>query len=658
MKRKYLIYFITFIFALVATINISIGIYARQNVKYEIMLNSDIKIDNIVMNNTIIPRTRYLGENLFLDEDENICTNGTGKVTIVASEVDDLFINFIADDYHKITILKNGEKQILDTSLYMSKSSMKSVIMTSIQYVGIYFGVIFVISYVVLLICLYTFKKIVQKLKENTTKISDVLLFTGIIFLMYFLMFYVLLATFRIAVIVPLLAILIGGVYYFKNSLKDNLHNLYVYIAAIAGVTMLFVIPPFNVPDEGAHFRRSFMGSEIRSIGDNGRNTFPISVENIMFKYIHGSQIIETNYSGKNYFADMFETGDYGNLSNERSGYTNTKYLSAFTYIPSTIAIFIGKILHFSPLMLLLVGRFADLLVVICSCYFAIKRIPRFKKVIFCVALFPICLHQAAGINQDFMTNSIAILSITHILRLAYEKQKITRKDNLITLIFAVLLGLCKFGYFLIFLILLIIPREKYENQKTANLVLVLSLLVAFLISFWINKGNVAVKNSPYYTISEALSNPIDTIKIFFNTALDRFSLDIFRGLLDGFGISTIWHNGLFLFIITVIYATLLFSSDENDKVLNKKERAVFLVTAFLLMLVIYASLFIGWTFKGARAIDGLQPRYFIPIAFVFYIGLSNKKINLTIKNKNLFYAYGISIVYLISFATILLEVY
>ena len=56
--------------------------------------------------------------------------------------------------------------------------------------------------------------------------------------------------------------------------------------------------------------------------------------------------------------------------------------------------------------------------------------------------------------------------------------------------------------------------------------------------------------------------------------------------------------------------------------------------------------------------IDGLQPRYFIPAAFIFYIGLSNSKIILDVKNKNMFYAYGMGIVYLISFATIFLGFY
>ena len=658
MKKKYLIYFITFIFAFIATINISIGIYARQNVKYEIEVNNDVKIDNVVINNTTIPLTRYLGENLLIDEEKNLSATKSSTVTIVASKVDDISITFKTDDSNKINVLKDSKKQTVDKLVYANKTSMFDISVTSIKYVGGFVFLIFAVCYVVLFGCLYFFKKVLLKLKDNSVKLRDIILLTTCVFLIYFSTFYILLSIFRVAVLVPIIIAIIAGIYFLKDTLKDNLQNVYAYIAVIAGISMLFIIPPFNVPDEGAHYRRSFIETEARSREDNGRTNFPVSVENFMYKYIHGSQVLDTTYSGKNYFSDMFESGDYDKLYPEIRSYTNTKYLSTFTYIPSIIALFIGKLLKFSPLMLLLFGRFIDFLVVILSCYVAIKYIPCFKKLVFCITLFPMFLHQAAAINQDFMTNAITLLSVTYILRLVYEKEKITIKDNIITLLLAILVGVCKFGYFPIFLLLLLVPREKFESKKVANIMLVLPVIIAFVISFYINRGSANIKNSPYYTIGEALSNPFNTIKIFFNTALDRFSLDIFRGLFDGFGISTKWHYNLLLFILTIVYSFLLFTSNDEDKKLNKKERIIYLGTSFVIMLILYASLFIGWTFKGAKTIDGLQPRYFIPAAYLFYIGLSNKKVNLMVKNKELFYAYGVSIVYLISFATILLGFY
>lgn len=658
MKKKYLICLITFIFAIISTINISIGIYARQYVKYEFGVNNEVKIDNVVINNTTMPLNRYLNDKLRINKDGKLVAKEDTTVTIMSSIVDDVLVNFDTEDYSRVNILKNGEIQSIDNSLYSSTNSMKNIISNSVKYVGFYVVLIFIASYALLLASFIIIKNVMKKLKENNVKLFDVIKFVVSVFVVYFLTFYVILATIREIVLLPIIITIFAGIYYLRDTIKDNLHNAYLYIAAIAGITMLFIIPPFNVPDEGAHYKRSFIETETRARGDMGYNKFPVSVDNFMYKYYHGSHVGDTTYSGKNYFSDMFEVSDYDKLTEYDIKYSNTKFLSVFTYIPTILVMFIGKILKFSPLVLLLLGRLIDLVIVILSCYIAIKHIPCFKKIVFCVALFPMVLHQAAAINQDFMTNSIALLSITHILKMAFGKEKITRNDNIVTLVLALLLGICKLGYFPIFFLLLLIPKEKIENKKVFYIVVILALILSFGSSFYINKGAVTRKDSPYYTVKEAVTYPIDTVKIFFSTALDRFSLDIFRGLFDGFGVSTKWHYGLLLFILTVIYALLLFVNDENDKKLTKKERIIFLFTSFVIMLILYASLFIGWTYKGARVIDGLQPRYFIPAAFIFYIGLSNSKIILNVKNKNMFYAYGVGIVYLISFATIFLGFY
>lgn len=661
MKKKYLICLITFIFAIISTINVSIGIYARQYVKYEFEVNNEVKIDNVVINNTTIPLTRYLNDKLYIDKDEKLVAKEDTKVTIVASKVDDVLVNFDTKDYSKINILKDGEAQSIDNSLYSSTNSMKNIISDSVKHVGLYTILIFIGSYVLLLASFTIIKNVMVKLKENSVKLFDAIKLVVSLFVVYFLTFYVLLATIREIVLLPIVITIFAGIYYLRDTIKDNLQNAYLYIAVIAGITMLFIIPPFNVPDEGAHYKRSFIETEARARGDMGYNKFPVSIDNFMYKYIHGSRLSNITYSGRNYFSDMFEVSDYDKLTDYTISYSNTKYLSVFTYIPSILIIFLGKLLKFSPLVLLLLGRLIDLTIVILSCYIAIKHIPCFKKVVFCVALFPIVLHQAAAINQDFMTNSIAILTITHILKLAYEKEKITLKDNVITLTLAILMGICKFGYFPIFFLLLLIPKEKYESKKIFYIICILAIILSFGISFYINKSSVSVANgekTPYYTIKEAITNPINTIKVFFKTAASRFSLDIFRGLFDGFGVSTKWHYGLFLFVLISLYAILLFVNDENDKKLSIKERIIILLTAFINIALLYAVLFVGWTYKGASEIDGLQPRYFIPLAFIFYIGFSNNKISLNLKNKNMLYAYGVSVVYLVSFATILIGFY
>ena len=70
MKKKYLIGIVALILALIATLNISVGIYARKYVTYDIELKPDQKIDNVVINNTKIPLDRYVNKSVQIGQRE------------------------------------------------------------------------------------------------------------------------------------------------------------------------------------------------------------------------------------------------------------------------------------------------------------------------------------------------------------------------------------------------------------------------------------------------------------------------------------------------------------------------------------------------------------------------------------------------------------
>ena len=140
---------------------------------------------------------------------------------------------------------------------------------------------------------------------------------------------------------------------------------------------------------------------------------------------------------------------------------------------------------------------------------------------------------------------------------------------------------------------------------------------------------SVAAGTSSFYTISDLIKNPILYIKILINTFKSSFILNTVYGLYTGFGVCKAWLVGIstylnylyILFILTIPY--------EKDKIANK---IMYLLVAIILYLLVNTALLVGWTDKGAMAVWGLHPRYFIPVVLLGFMFVNNKYLKLDVK--------------------------
>ena len=660
MKKKYLIGIVALILALIATLNISVGIYARKYVTYDIELKPDQKIDNVVINNTKIPLDRYVNESVQIGQREKedkevdyLYTNSGGEIQIITSIVDNVHINFDGN-LDNVEIYKNEELQSIENTAFISDYSIVSIIADSLNYYSI---LIFIVSFVVLLGLVILVFRFLDKVRENTIRIIDVVIFVCSVFLIYLSIFYISLSLIREVIVVPIIVVAALSLYYIKDTIKENIENAYIVLATFFGIAMLFLIPPFNVPDEGAHFIKSFETSYINN-NDGGYSHLSKSIEDFFYKYVQGSHDGSTKYNGKNYLSDFLQNGEYDIRSENVKSYTNTKFLSVVPYIPSIITIAIGRLINLSPLLLVVIGKFTNLLITITLCYMAIKKIPCFKKVLFVIALFPIFLHQAAAINMDWLTNLSSLLIVTCVFYYRQTEKEIGIKDIALMSLIAIILAYCKFGYFPILLMVLLIPNEKFKDKKYAIIFKTLFIIVPSLLSYLQNSSLGISEDNPYYSFEFALSHPFSAMKVYFATAFERMPLDIFRGLFDGFGVSTQWHSSLVLYILVALYVILIATSGNGEKQFNWKERTLMLILSFLMICIIYSAMFFGWTYFGAPTIDGLQPRYFIPPVILIYLAITNNAIKLDVKNKNIIYSFSMIAIYLLCFLTISLGFY
>lgn len=631
------------------------------DISYEIIDNSKpIYINEVVINNSEYTGVDTLNKNKTEDGYElNI-----EHLKFEISKNDDISIVFkdeniknivVSIDNKKIDAIYSNDSED-DVIHYDSFVSTIDIIKTQIQNLSftslIYLSVIGIFISYVLINFIYLF---VYNAFNKKIRIIEFLIATFSLFILYYYSFFILVNLFNVIVVVPILLILSFIIYKNKNNIQFKLENIFIVISLFLGITMLYAIPAFNVPDEGNHFAKIYdhlfyLESDKTEIKSDGYAYIHLSknMEEFYKEFTSNTLNYDYHMNTKSYFDYYSIKLDTNNLSDELV-WSGTYSANKLAYVPSNISVFISKLLNFNPLLLFLFARLANLICYVLLTYYAIKIVPKYKPVFFLVATFAIAYHQAMGINQDFLNNGIFFLLTAFLFKNIFSDKNINIKDLIIILVLSLGLALCKTIYTPVVLLVLLINNDKFKTTKQAwiskAMVIVLAVLATGLAYYLTTNLNStgAVLDRDTYPFSTIFTSPFEIIKMYITTIVMRFSLDTFRGLFDGFGWSTVWHRDLILYICVILY-TLLIATLPKEKIGDiKKERIFKALCLFIFVFLaglISASMLFGWTIVGTNYIDGIQPRYFIPMIPLLYIFFTNNIFNMKVKN----YEYSMSL--------------
>ncbi len=654
-KNKIFLIIISFVIAVICVLQIELCLFSKNKVKYDITLEKGNEIQDIYIND-FLQDLSLISE--FSNKKNHIVAKKRITVSFSCSKIDNISISF--KNKKDVVLKKNGAKQKIKDNVYYSRTSTFNNIIDSIN---LSFVIFLIISFILYYICLNYIYKFFLKIKNNNIKIYDIILFSLTIFAIFLGCFYILLVSLKFIFTFLIIAILILILYKTKTFIFKKIENMYLVFAVILGVTILFMIPPLNVPDEAEHFTKSYSLTSSRYKNDNGCMNYPKEAYEFVQGYKFNVLNTEMKFNGKDSFSQLLMKIDYNKKGKECYKYGNVKHSLAFSYLPAAIVMY--PLINFggSPLILSLCGRFINLLITIILGYYSLKKIPKFKKSLFLILLMPIYLQQSAAFNVDYFTNSISIYTISTILYYVYKADNIYIKDIVKLGILALLITICKFGFFPVMFLVALIPKNKFKIKKVNPIVIkIIIITITVCISFILNRGlggaSVSDVNTNNYTVSYSVKHVSQTVMIFINTVLNRGDLDIFRGFFNGFGVSTKWLASSFQTLLIIIYGILFLESNEKDYKINLKQRLFYLFLALFMFAIPYVAMYLCWTKIGEVSINGLQPRYFMISGLLLLFALSNNILNIKIKNKNKFYSIAILVIYAMIIVSLILGFY
>ena len=409
-----------------------------------------------------------------------------------------------------------------------------------------------------------------------------------------------------------------------------NPETAFLIIGLIYGIGFLLATPAFQVPDEYEHFYRAVYVSEghivPEKLGDKSGVYVPesiqrtsLTIQNEWYSFINDRNQ-NLNITSLLYIPFKSKYMVFEDISR-----IAVVTYSPVPYIISGFAISLGKIFNLSPLVLMYLGRLANLLSWVLLTYYAIKITPVHKWVLFMISFIPLTLLEAASLSADSFMLGLSFLIIAIFLKYAFKSsdKKLNVKDFYIFFVVLILLSLSKQVYFALLFLVLLIPASKFGNWKKKLIVTAFLftsiLLITGLWSFLVKDlyvpivPQISIFGQILYITGDPFRFPYVLLNTFLQYGLSYQLLFIGNFILDI--PLPVWWIGVY--IISIFPVALL---DKCEIEIAFKQKLISSIIFSLVFLLLCAFVYISWTPVGQNTINGIQGRYFIPILPLLFI--------------------------------------
>ncbi|MCX6155925.1 MAG: DUF2142 domain-containing protein [Candidatus Kapabacteria bacterium] len=428
---------------------------------------------------------------------------------------------------------------------------------------------------------------------------------------------------------------------------KLSLEVLFVIIATVFGLLMVFINPPWQTNDEDRHFLAAYSISVGQIIPFNSNNVasvyYPKNLINCVLNFqgvpfFNGTKI----NPGKMKEMEKIQLNPKDTIAAPHYHYRTFP----LSYLPHTIGIWIGSFFKNTPLWLGWFGRIGGLIFYIVSMFFIIRFVPVFKSIFFLYGLTPMVLYQASSVTYDTVSMVCCFFMVGFSLKFAFDENSFIGWREIIFYLFvATLSGAIKNGYPLIPLMIFIVPIRKFRMKEYYKFVG--PLLGIYLLSIYsyniFSLGWSAVLSSVNTggqvslwkdfgagnTVSLLLSNPFKLIITMFQNIF-HFSIEWAGGTIGRFGYGYILMPRWFFLIHGIVLIGVAFIESNSDLNFKLYQRILIIFIGVGSIFAIIFGMYLGSP-AGSIMIFGLQGRYFIqavPVLLLsfFNIQLINRK--------------------------------
>lgn len=420
-----------------------------------------------------------------------------------------------------------------------------------------------------------------------------------------------------------ILFLLIYYVIYNRKSIVSKLHILsFIIILSMGGLIIASEPTLGNIaPDDQIHMQNSYKNSSLSTVNYTDAyyyvtelppHSLPLSAETNkkLDHYLNSNEMAEGQRGVKSKFIT------YGDVP----------------YLVAGAGLKLGKMMNLPFTAAYCLGKFANLLFYGLVCFFAIKKAQVGRKIVFGISIIPSSIFLASNYSLDGIMISTLLLPTVIFMNIYHDKEKLITKKELALFLFPIILAsFAKAIYGVLILLLLLLPKEKFENNRQKNLfklsIIGIFLLISYTYIAPMMSGSMIGDTRGGDTsfsgqIASILNHPIGFVQMCANNIYNG----IYSNLISpSMYIFFAYLGSPDLTIQLILFLTLLYIFLTNGSDFEKikgKERAVILVLVLIICAMIYGAMYLTFTEVGSSSVEGVQSRYFIPLLFPIFIVL------------------------------------
>ncbi|WP_024801252.1 DUF2142 domain-containing protein [Nocardia sp. BMG51109] len=419
--------------------------------------------------------------------------------------------------------------------------------------------------------------------------------------------------------------------------------TVFLVLAGIFGVAWATVTPPFWGHDEITQFGRSyqvahggFLPEQIpddRGVAYGG--DIPLSVDGLMGYafYDYNRRPAEPEPMAADRISyELLESAPVTTDATKKMWFTNTAAYSPIPYLPAAAGIRLAEVFDLDVGGMVLLTRLAGLAGYLAVVGFALWSLRgyRVQWLAFAVALLPIGLFQAGTVTADTLTNALAVLVSCLLVKGLFLGAKLSRVEVAVTLAATILLPLCKPTYVLLAMLTVLIPARQYGfSNRLRWIPWCFAALGAGLFAAWMKTAAPTGEGMglmrppeqwhavrPGDQLEQILSHPPDFLNIFVESIWFRDQ----RWFTQFFG--ELGFAYIDVPAVSVLACLLAFTVGLGIAERMSADRLrtwVVALTVLASVAMIYVTLYMSFTPVGYYFIDGVQGRYFVPLAIAAF---------------------------------------
>ncbi len=312
---------------------------------------------------------------------------------------------------------------------------------------------------------------------------------------------------------------------------------------------------------------------------------------------------------------------------------TRAKYFPTLFLVQAVVMRFFGPHLHYPILILYYLLRFSYLLIYCLLIYFTIKVLPFGKWVFGTVAVFPMCLIQAAAVSADSLIIGISFLFIAWVIRIANsEKEALSKKEIIVVCLLILALGTLKPNAVFLLPFLIIIPVRLLKNNKAWIPILIATVASVSIPVIWSLLAPELTEN-PGIDPAKQLTILFTDPQIFFKSLWVMLSSSLPNYLKQIVGVAGYGYWNMPRIIYWLIPAALVLAlySESAKVTLSTRQRILTGIVALFNLFMVFLVFYLVITPVGVTRIDGIQGRYFkpfLPLVIIPFLFTPKKHLN------------------------------